>query len=536
MGSLRREGSKVSREASASPLMETLMRLGYVVRGLVYGAIGVLAFQVVINKGGTLTDTQGAIAALGKTSLGSILLYVILLGLIGYALWGVIRAAFNSLHKGSDLKGIAECIGFGVSGISYALLAVATYGLITGAASAARSGAQAAQTQQATASILSNSWGPAVVGIAAVIVTGVGLLQIVQGLRPQFKQQFKPYALSSTQRLWIERLGRFGTAARGVVFALVGFLLFLADYRHDPSQAQGIDGRSLPCYFGTLAISVQTQSPLLQTDTQIVNDLHHLAADHRLNRRDYRETMAALSGFRFSDLYDRRGYHLSHPGAGRENRRLFYVRRDHYSRAPDLPYGLVRCADVLAELDRIRARGVDHLGRGDCVPLCQRSEMGDGRVHRKLDRQFTPGTRHQVGGGSSATDREPGQRHYAVEELFVSERACRVLYDVHGLYAISGLHLTQAFLGTQLADGHSRWNGGAHRNIAHLRRAALGQRRDGCVPARKRLAEPVDSGLPLGQAALFREPARREGNPSLRQPKYNCKTYAECEPRMDKVW
>jgi len=60
--------------------MENLMRFGYIVRGLVYGAIGVLAFQVVLNKGGSLTDTQGAIAALGKTSLGSVLLYAILVG------------------------------------------------------------------------------------------------------------------------------------------------------------------------------------------------------------------------------------------------------------------------------------------------------------------------------------------------------------------------------------------------------------------------------------------------------------------------
>jgi len=37
-------------------------------------------------------------------------------------------------------------------------------------------------------------------------------------------------------------LGRFGTAARGVVFAMVGFFLFTAGYNHNASQAQGIDG------------------------------------------------------------------------------------------------------------------------------------------------------------------------------------------------------------------------------------------------------------------------------------------------------
>ena len=154
----------------------------------------------------------------------------------------MIRAVFDPLHKGTDAKGIAERVGYAVSGLSYMLLAFATYGLITGGASAARNGAQAAQTQQTTASILSKSWGPWVVGIAAVILIGVGLSQIFQGLRPDFERQFQPYALSSSQRKWIDRLGRFGTASRGVVFTLVGMFLFLAAYHHDPSQAKGIDG------------------------------------------------------------------------------------------------------------------------------------------------------------------------------------------------------------------------------------------------------------------------------------------------------
>ena len=240
--SLKQEGMKAARDATTSPLMETLMRLGYVVRGLVYGVIGVLAFQVALGVGGALDDTQGAIVALGKTPLGGAVLYGILVGLIGYALWGVIRAVFDPLHKGTDPKGIVERVGYAVSGLSYMLLAFATYGLITGGASAARNGAQAAQTQQTTASILSKSWGPWVVGIAAVILIGVGLSQVFQGLRPDFERQFQPYALSSSQRKWIDRLGRFGTAARGVVFTLVGMFLFLAAYHHDPSQAKGIDG------------------------------------------------------------------------------------------------------------------------------------------------------------------------------------------------------------------------------------------------------------------------------------------------------
>ena len=130
-GNLKQEGKQVIRGAATSPLMEKLIRLGYMARGLVWGVIGLLAIQVAVGSGGALTDQQGAIAAMGSTPVGKILLYVMLLGLVGYGLWGVIRAVVDPLHEGNDAKGIVQRVGYLVSGISYGLLAMATYGLIT---------------------------------------------------------------------------------------------------------------------------------------------------------------------------------------------------------------------------------------------------------------------------------------------------------------------------------------------------------------------------------------------------------------------
>jgi hypothetical protein len=235
-------GKRVAHGASTSLLMESLMRLGYATRGLVYAIIGLLALQVVLGGGGTLADPQGAIAATGKTPLGGIVLYAVLVGLVGYGLWGLIRAVLDPLHKGADIKGIAERVGYAVSGISYMLLAVATYGLIAGGATAARNGAQTAQTQKTAGTLLAQPWGAWVLALVAVIIMVVGLSQIYKGLQRTFDQQFTAYALNSSERKWITRLGQFGTAARGLVFTLVGVFLFLAAYNNDPSRAQGIDG------------------------------------------------------------------------------------------------------------------------------------------------------------------------------------------------------------------------------------------------------------------------------------------------------
>jgi hypothetical protein len=240
--SLKAGSKKAVHEATTSPLVENLVRLGYVVRGMVYGMIGLLALQVAIGSGGALTDPQGAIATMGRTPLGSVLLYVVLAGLVGYGLWGLIRAIADPLHKGADMKGIAERTGFAISGISYLILGLATFNLVTGQAAAGQNGAQTAQAQQAVGTILSKPWGAWVVAAVALSITIAGLVQIYQGVQPGFARQYQPYALNGNRRKWITRLGRFGVCARGLVFTLIGFFLFLAAYQNNPGQAQGIGG------------------------------------------------------------------------------------------------------------------------------------------------------------------------------------------------------------------------------------------------------------------------------------------------------
>jgi type IV secretory pathway VirB2 component (pilin) len=237
--SLPQQGKEAVQDAAASPLMETLMRIGHVVRGLVYGVIGLLAARVALGDGGQLVDPQGAIAAIGQSPLGTALLWFILIGLVGYGLWGFIRAIADPLHKGNDAKGIATRIGYAVSGVSYFMLAVVTYQIIAASASAAQNNAQ---PQETTARLLSQPWGAWVVGLAGLIVIVVGVMHIVKGFKGDFDQQFNAYAISPKQHRIITQLGRFGTAARGLVYALIGLFLLLTAVNNDPSQAKGIDG------------------------------------------------------------------------------------------------------------------------------------------------------------------------------------------------------------------------------------------------------------------------------------------------------
>lgn len=227
-----------AKKAAYSPLIETLTRLGYGVRGLIYITMGLLALNVTLGKGGSPPDQQDAIAAIGRQPAGLVLLWVVLIGLVSYSLWGVIRAVLDPLQKGHDLKGLVTRGAYLLSAVSYAILVLPTYGFISGAGRTAQSGAQ---SQQSLADIMSKSWGHVAIGAIGLVVIASGLYQVYQGFNSSFDKQFKTYAMTAGEVKWATQLGRFGTAIRGFIFALIGVLLLQAATQTGSGQAIGID-------------------------------------------------------------------------------------------------------------------------------------------------------------------------------------------------------------------------------------------------------------------------------------------------------
>ena len=232
-GSVKRTAQKVA----LNPVMETLTRIGYGVRGLIYITMGLLAAQVALGKGGALASPQGALAAIGRQPAGSILLWVILVGIISYSAWGFVRAVLDPLHKGHDLKGLLARFGYLISAFSYAFLALPTYGYITGVSHKTNG----SQTEKLLTSIMRMPWGRLAIGILGLVALAGGLYQIYLGFKAGFDRQFKIYVLSPEELKLAIDIGRFGTAARGIVFAVVGGLITLGAYRANPHQPVGID-------------------------------------------------------------------------------------------------------------------------------------------------------------------------------------------------------------------------------------------------------------------------------------------------------
>lgn len=200
--------------------------------------VGGLAVAVAAHAGGAVTSKRGAIETVASYPLGSLLLVVIAIGLLCYGLWGFVRAFLDPLHRGSDLEGVLQRVGYFVSGCAYTALAIPTVKLLIGAQSSATGGAASL-----AANALKFPGGQWLVGVFGVLwLLGAGFGQLYQAYSARFRRDFESWHMSGEQLKWATWIGRAGYAARGVVFSIVGYFIIRAALNSNAAQVMGADG------------------------------------------------------------------------------------------------------------------------------------------------------------------------------------------------------------------------------------------------------------------------------------------------------
>jgi hypothetical protein len=233
----RRAESATKRSAS-NPWLEFLERAGYVIRGVLYAVMGVLALGLALGIGGGATDQSGSLRLLAGGPAGKILLLAVIVGLSAYSVWGFIRALFDPLHRGKDAAGIAERLGFAWSGIAYAAIVLFALRLLAGTSQ----GGTQDGTQSTIAKVLALPAGQWVAVVIGLIAIAVGVGQLVEAVRAKFKEDLKRFEMNKVEEQIVIGLGRFGFIARGITFGLVGWFVFQGGLHRDPNQVHGFAG------------------------------------------------------------------------------------------------------------------------------------------------------------------------------------------------------------------------------------------------------------------------------------------------------
>jgi hypothetical protein len=219
-----------------APWVARLARVGFAAKALLYITVGLVAAQAAFGPGGGTTDTQGALRLVHDMTFGRIILLVIAAGLLGYALWRVVEAVVDPERRGRGAKAVALRAGSAARGILHGGLGIAALRLASGDSSAATND----RVQEWTAVAFSLPGGGLWVWLAAGAITAYGVYQLYRSYAPKLGRQLDLSPLSPGAYRWVVRVSRFGIAARGVVFCLIGFFLVRAAARHDAGQAGGL--------------------------------------------------------------------------------------------------------------------------------------------------------------------------------------------------------------------------------------------------------------------------------------------------------
>jgi hypothetical protein len=218
---------------SAAPALDVVARIGFGAKGIVTILVGVLALRFALRSGGEITGQEGAVELVLGEPFGRLMLAVLAAGLAAYALWMFVAAFADPERKGKGFQGIAERLGFFVTGIGYTLLALAALKLLL-----RWQGGGGLDLQHVLATVLTPHVGRVLVGLAGLIVMMAGVLQVRLGITGRF-QKLLQTGRSRLARLVTSISGRVGYVSLGILSLIAGWSLVEVAVKYDPSEASG---------------------------------------------------------------------------------------------------------------------------------------------------------------------------------------------------------------------------------------------------------------------------------------------------------
>jgi hypothetical protein len=227
----------------------SLVAVGLISYGLVHAVIAWIALQLAWGGGSGEASSQGALRQLGRQPLGSVLLWVVAVGMFALVGWQVLEAAVGYGWM-EQTKRLRKRISSAFRALVYLAIGLSAAKVALGAGN--ESGDEAQET--VTSRLLGAPFGRVLVVALGLVVIAVGVTQIVKGVKKKFLEE-----LSGSVSPTTVKLGTAGYIAKGVALAIVGVLFIWAAATYDPDKAGGIDAalktiRDQP--FGSVLLTV----------------------------------------------------------------------------------------------------------------------------------------------------------------------------------------------------------------------------------------------------------------------------------------
>lgn len=228
-------------------MIERLARLGYASIGIVYMIVGAFAVRAGVGRRGSTAGQKDAFAFILHQPFGQGMLAVIAAGLAGYVLWRFVSALADSEHRGNDVKGLGIRAASIFRGLVYSGMALEVMRMVA-ANSSRGSGGSEQEAKHSTARLMQQPFGQWLVALAGLSIVSYGAYQLYTAWDAKLSKRISLGELDARVRGKVIAISRFGIAARGLVFLIIGGSLVLAALRHNAQTAHGTAGalRELP--------------------------------------------------------------------------------------------------------------------------------------------------------------------------------------------------------------------------------------------------------------------------------------------------
>lgn len=221
-----------ARDAEANPVFRVAARSGYVANGILHLLVGALVLAVGFGAAED-ADQTGAFRALAALPLGALGLGALAVGLIALGGWHLLQAV--APRHLSTRKRIARVAAEAPQGLVFVVIGLLSASVALGARPSAEQ-----TTEDVSEAVLTLPIGGFVLGLAGLVVAGVGVGFVWMGVRRSFHSKVRIPAGAAGHAL--SALGAVGFVAKGLALGVVGALLVTAAITIEPDTAGGLDG------------------------------------------------------------------------------------------------------------------------------------------------------------------------------------------------------------------------------------------------------------------------------------------------------
>ena len=225
------QAQDVARATTDHPAVQAMARTGYAANGLIHLLIAWAALGIAwtpFGKGDA--DQSGAVQLIAERSWGGALLWVLMAGFVGLALWQLAEGVGGWHGHGKDaLFGRLKALG--KAGV-YVALASTCFTFARGGRSDGSD-----QSMDMTRTLLDAPMGRVLVAVLGLVIVGIGGYHVAKGWRASFRKDLveDPGAVAMNA-------GRYGYIAKGIALVVVGLLFEAAAIQGGAGPAKGLDG------------------------------------------------------------------------------------------------------------------------------------------------------------------------------------------------------------------------------------------------------------------------------------------------------